>query len=363
MAFERKYELTDETLHVSKMVLRRIRAVRDFGDVKAGDLGGWVSSDGAVVGGRTTRRASLDHDGDCWLYGDAKSFAGGRVCGDAKLYDQSEVIGEKGVVGGTAIIRDRVVVDGRQTASFAYGYGGVVVGTTAELTGAGHVTNPRSGFKVEYEPKYELTGETRDHEGLTVHRIRAVRDFGNVQAGDLGGWVEGERNLSHTGEAWIANDAVAAGMSVVRDDAQMRNQAALYDHAILTGSASMEDDAIADDHAKIVDRAWMGGESYATGWTWVTEDSTLSDRVEVRDNTEISGNADLSGNVKVRDSAVVTEDAVLSGNVVVADKAVVGADTRLRGHERIKGEESLTYVQQQEPDEEEEEPDDGPQPW
>lgn len=362
MAFERKYELTDETMQVARISLRRIRAVRDFGDVKAGDLGGWVSSDGAVVGGRTTRRASLDHDGDCWLYDESKAFGGGRVCGDGKLHDQSEVIGDGGLVGGTAVVRDRVVVDGRR-APYAYGYGGVVVGTTAELTGAGHVTSARSGFKVEYEPKYELTGETRDHEGLTVHRIRAVRDFGDVKAGDLGGWIEGERNLSHTGDAWIANDAVAAGLSVVQDDAQMRNEAALYDHAVLTGSATMEGNAIADDHAKIVDRAWMGGDSHATGRVWVSDDSSLSDNVQVQDNSEISGNAELGGNVKVQDYGVVTEDARLSGNVVIRDKAVVGADTQLRGRECIRGEESLVYVEHQKPDEDDELDSDGPQPW
>ena len=44
------------------------------------------------------------------------------------------------------------------------------------------------------ERKYEFTGEVKD--GL--NRIRALRDipeFG-VKAGDLGGWIEKERNLS-----------------------------------------------------------------------------------------------------------------------------------------------------------------------
>ncbi|EJF98611.1 hypothetical protein MEI_00181 [Bartonella vinsonii subsp. arupensis Pm136co] len=35
--------------------------------------------------------------------------------------------------------------------------------------------------------KYELTDQTIDVDGFTLHRIRALRDFGKVKKGDLGG--------------------------------------------------------------------------------------------------------------------------------------------------------------------------------
>ena len=45
--------------------------------------------------------------------------------------------------------------------------------------------------------KFEFTDETKQNEGgITLHRIRAIRDFGDVKAGDLGGWIEREGNLS-----------------------------------------------------------------------------------------------------------------------------------------------------------------------
>lgn len=37
---KRKYELTEETVKVEDRVLHRIRALKTFGDVKKGDLGG-----------------------------------------------------------------------------------------------------------------------------------------------------------------------------------------------------------------------------------------------------------------------------------------------------------------------------------
>ncbi len=40
--------------------------------------------------------------------------------------------------------------------------------------------------------KYELTNENHTFEGITVHRIRALRDFDDVRAGALGGFIENE---------------------------------------------------------------------------------------------------------------------------------------------------------------------------
>lgn len=55
--------------------------------------------------------------------------------------------------------------------------------------------------------KYELTDETQEWNGRTLHRIRALADFGDVKAGELGGWIEKEENLSHNGNAWVYGDA------------------------------------------------------------------------------------------------------------------------------------------------------------
>ena len=41
----------------------------------------------------------------------------------------------------------------------------------------------------------------------TLHRIRAVAEFGLVKIGDLGGWIEKEENLSHEGKAWVWGNA------------------------------------------------------------------------------------------------------------------------------------------------------------
>ena len=41
--------------------------------------------------------------------------------------------------------------------------------------------------------KYELTDQTINVDGRTLHRIKALRDFSDVQAGEPGGWIEKEK--------------------------------------------------------------------------------------------------------------------------------------------------------------------------
>jgi len=57
------------------------------------------------------------------------------------------------------------------------------------------------------EKKYILTDDVIDFNSHTLHRIKAVRDFDCVKAGDLGGFIESEKNLDHDGDAWLTGDA------------------------------------------------------------------------------------------------------------------------------------------------------------
>ena len=69
--------------------------------------------------------------------------------------------------------------------------------------------------------KYELTEETKVIGGKTLFRIRALRSFGGIKAGDLGGFIENERNLSHGGNAWVGDNAKVCGNAKVSGNAQV----------------------------------------------------------------------------------------------------------------------------------------------
>ena len=83
--------------------------------------------------------------------------------------------------------------------------------------------------------KYEFTGETKDYLGITLKQIRAlVTIAGVVTAGDVGGWVESEKNLSQVyGNAWVSGNAQVSGNARVSGDALVSGNALVYGNASL----------------------------------------------------------------------------------------------------------------------------------
>ena len=66
--------------------------------------------------------------------------------------------------------------------------------------------------------KFELTSEFVTFLGKKLFRIKALISFGNVEEGELGGYVEKEENLSNDGNAWVSGDARVYGNARVYGD-------------------------------------------------------------------------------------------------------------------------------------------------
>lgn len=63
---------------------------------------------------------------------------------------------------------------------------------------------------------HELPGKINGKH--SVYRIIALKDFGNVKTGDIGGYIESEYNLSQKGNCWIGVDAIVAGYTHIDGD-------------------------------------------------------------------------------------------------------------------------------------------------
>ena len=93
--------------------------------------------------------------------------------------------------------------------------------------------------------KYELTDDTITVEGRTLHRIKALKSFSNVEEGGLGGYVEKEDNLDQRGDAWVYGDARVSG------DAQVSGDAWVYGDAQVSGDAWVYGDARVSGNARV----------------------------------------------------------------------------------------------------------------
>lgn len=130
--------------------------------------------------------------------------------------------------------------------------------------------------------KYEFTRVVKEgRNGMVLHRIRAVRSFGGVKAGDLGGWIQSEDNLSHAGNAWVADEAIAAEDSYVSGDALADDHAQLYGNAVVT------------------DRAHIGGHAIAEGESVMMGDASILGEVRLYGNGIVSGISEVVGNAVI----------------------------------------------------------------
>ena len=85
--------------------------------------------------------------------------------------------------------------------------------------------------------KYKLTDETTDVLGITLHRVKALKDFDDVKKGELGGYVESERNLSQAGNCWVCDNAKVCDNAWVYGNAKVYGNAWVYDNAWVCGDA------------------------------------------------------------------------------------------------------------------------------
>lgn len=62
------------------------------------------------------------------------------------------------------------------------------------------------------EKEFELTEEfIINNSGIKLYRIKALKNFSDVKKGDLGGYVQKERNLSQFGDAQVYGNAQVYG--------------------------------------------------------------------------------------------------------------------------------------------------------
>jgi tetrahydrodipicolinate N-succinyltransferase len=172
--------------------------------------------------------------------------------------------------------------------------------------------------------KYELLPL---EDGKTLHRIRALRDIPErgVKAGDLGGWIESEANLSHDGTCWVSDSARVRDKAVVRDNAVVRDKAVVRDFARVRGSAVVRGTAVVSDIARVRDSAVVSEHAVVSG------DAVVSEHAVVRETAVVSGSARVREHAVVRDKAEVRDNAVVRGTAVVCNNAVVRDFARVRG--------------------------------
>lgn len=165
--------------------------------------------------------------------------------------------------------------------------------------------------------KFELVDDdTVVVDGVTLYRVRAVRDFGGtrrgrrvvVKRGELGGYVASEDCLSQEGLAWVYSDAKIV-------DGYVGGSSSLFGRAVLKGGGRLVHDV------ELRDDVMVDGQVVLDGVI------TLRDRVKMLGTIRVSGI-----DVTFRDDVVASGSADFTvNNGVFAGKCEFGGYVHLVG--------------------------------
>lgn len=177
------------------------------------------------------------------------------------------------------------------------------------------------------DKKYELVKEnTIEYDGKTLYQIKALKDFGDVKTGDLGGYIEKEYNLSQDGNCWVYDKAKVYHNAKVYDNAKVYGEAKVY------GSAEVYDEARVYGNTKVYGNAEIFGED-----CWVYNNAEIYDNAQVYDSADVRDNAKVFGNAQVFENAQVRGNAKIYDNAKVYDNAQIYGNAKVSGNAEVYG--------------------------
>ncbi len=117
------------------------------------------------------------------------------------------------------------------------------------------------------EKKYKLTDESIKFYNRTLYRIEALKDFGDVEKGDKGGFIEDEHNLSHDGNSWVCDNGMVYGNGWVCDNGRVCGDGRVCGNGRVCGDGMVCGDAKIENNSDyIVFKNWWSSGRYFT-WT------------------------------------------------------------------------------------------------
>lgn len=153
--------------------------------------------------------------------------------------------------------------------------------------------------------KYKFGGEKIEFCGRILKRIV------HLKTGKLGGFIESETNLDHTGECWVADDAKVFGSSYIAGNALIKGSA-VVSSSFVNGTATVGDNACICNNS------------------FVREHANVLDNVTVLGNSVVSGCSTLTGNFTIENTIITLSPVVLTGlcttPVIIADSTITVCD-------------------------------------
>ena len=192
---KKKYILTDETLQFDGHTLYRIKAVSQFGTVNCSDVGGYVESE-----------ENLSHEGECWIYSNAKVYGG------AKVYDNAKICDNAVVESGAQVFENAILLENAYVGNYAQVYG------YARISGNAVVESAKIYDYAIVDEKAYVSKSAQVFGCATISDCSRVTNNAKVS-----GYVCTYDNSVIAGNAVVDGGTIVKNYAIISDDAEVHN--------------------------------------------------------------------------------------------------------------------------------------------
>ena len=203
-------------------------------------------------------------------------------------------------------------------------------------------------MKPEVDNKYIiLNDETIVHNGHTLYRIQATKDFSDVKKGDKGGRIQNYTNLSQEGDCWLYNESKSYGSARISDNVKAYSTSQFRDDATVYGDVLLLFNTIIQNYATVYGRVRCGIDVIIEDSAEVHGDVILDCGARISRYAELRGNASIIGNIEISDNALLEDNVEVMGNVTIknsahlADNVIVNGDVTITGDAFLCGQDKI----------------------
>lgn len=295
----RKYRLSDEPRAFSyldngnkkSVLLRQIIALVDFGDVKAGDPGGWIDSESVLA-----------HAGHCWIYDEnTLAFAGCKISGNARITQPC-------LLRDNVIISDNVWIDHADLSHGAIISDNVTI-QSSTVHGDCHLFG---------DARILQQSEIVAARGLTVERDQILQIYDRATV----------INSRIVHQAQIYGDAIVSY-------AFIEHRAEVFDDALIEGND--ENNVWICDCAKVYGRAQVIAGTGDDAIPTLRYSSQVGEQARIEGNCVLKHHVLVGGNAVLRGGPILLDDHILiEGAARILGEVLIENHVDIRGHTTVE---------------------------
>lgn len=183
--------------------------------------------------------------------------------------------------------------------------------------------------EVVHNKKYEFTGKEviltskKYINNRLVIKEHILKQIIRLSDGLIGGYIESEENLSHSGTCFVYDNAMLCGNVIVTDNASVFGNAFLQGDVLLSGKSKVYENALLIGNIKIGKSTSIYGYAFIYSANKTEEYINIYGYIQIYNNAVIYDRVNIEGSVSIFGNSFVATNTTLKGRISIGDKVIV----------------------------------------